>query len=190
MFPSPDYGLRYDLFHRFLPLAFPFFEIYRQREGWGTALFQSVITHYNTFIHTGCKVPWVLRRLSRGGVRSLRRPLLTKAKMSATFLVVSPSASSRFAKLTLADGGSENRIFHCPSTVLFAKSRGHKNSPNGRNVLFLSRAFYALLLRTYVPAMGFTRPAAIPPECPPVRTYTANLRKTHLYEVVQWLPLP
>ena len=35
-----------------------------------------------------------------------------------------------------------------------------------------------------------TRPAAIPPECPPVRTYTANLRKTHLYEVVQWLPLP
>lgn len=25
--------------------------------------------------------------------------------------------------------------------------------------------------------MGFTRPAAIPPECPPVRTYTANLRK-------------
>ena len=91
VFPSPDCGLRYDLFHRFLPLAFPFFEIYRQREGWGTALFQSVITHYYTFIHTGCKVPWVLRRLSRGGVRSLRRPLLTKAKMSATFLMVSPS---------------------------------------------------------------------------------------------------
>ena len=22
---------------------------------------QSVITHYNTFIHTGCKVPWALR---------------------------------------------------------------------------------------------------------------------------------
>ena len=49
-------------------------------------------THYNTFIHTGCKVPWALRGLSRGGVRSLRRPLLTKAKMSATFLMVSPSA--------------------------------------------------------------------------------------------------
>ena len=72
-FPSPGSGLRYDLFHRFLPWALrPFFEIYRQREGWGTALFQSVITHYYTFIHTGCKVPWALRGLSRGGVRSLR----------------------------------------------------------------------------------------------------------------------
>ena len=39
-------------------------------------------------------------------------------------------------------------------------------------------------------AMGFTRPAAIPPECPPVRTYTANLRKTHLYEVLPQLPHP
>ena len=27
----------------------------------GTALFQSVITHYGTFILTGCKVPWALR---------------------------------------------------------------------------------------------------------------------------------
>ena len=26
------------------------------------ALFQSVITHYDTFIHTGCKVPWALPR--------------------------------------------------------------------------------------------------------------------------------
>ena len=130
------------------------------------------------------------RGLSREGMRSLRRPLLTKAKMSATFLVVSPSASSRFAKLALADGSSENRIFHCPSTVLFAKSRGHRNSPNRRNVLFLSRAFYALLLRTYVPVMGFTRPAAIPPECHPVRTYTANFRKTHLYEILPQPPHP
>ena len=102
-----------------------------------------------------------------------------QGEMSATFLMVSPSALSRFAKLTLADGGSEKQIFRC-----------HRNSPNNGNELFLSRAFYALLLRTYVPVMGFTRPAAIPPECPPVRTYTANLRKTHLYEVVQWLPLP
>ena len=30
------------------------------------------ITHYDTFIHTGCKVPWALRGLSRGGMRSLR----------------------------------------------------------------------------------------------------------------------
>ena len=30
-FPSPDFWLRYGLFHRFLPLAFPFFEICRQR---------------------------------------------------------------------------------------------------------------------------------------------------------------
>ena len=80
--------------------------------------------------------------------------------------------------------------FSLPVHGAFAKSRGHRNSPNRRNVLFLSRAFYALLLRTYVPALGFTRPFAIPPGCHPVRTYTANLRKTHLYEVVQWLPLP
>ena len=31
--------------------------------------------------------------------------------------------------------------------------------------------------------MGFTQRFAIPPECHPVRTYTANLRKTRLYEV-------
>ena len=31
------------------------------------ALFQSVITHYDTFIHTGCKVPWALRGLLRRG---------------------------------------------------------------------------------------------------------------------------
>ena len=42
--------------------------------------------------HTGCKVPWALRGLSRGGVRLLRQPLLTNAKMSATFPMVSPSA--------------------------------------------------------------------------------------------------
>ena len=29
---------------------------------YGEALFQSVITHYYTFIHTGCKVPWALPR--------------------------------------------------------------------------------------------------------------------------------
>ena len=41
---------------------------------------ERVITHYDTFIHTGCKVPWALRGLSRGGMRSMRCPLLTKAK--------------------------------------------------------------------------------------------------------------
>lgn len=30
----------------------------------------SVITHYNTFIPEGCKVPWALR----GGMRLLRKP--------------------------------------------------------------------------------------------------------------------
>ena len=39
-------------------------------------------------------------------------------------------------------------------------------------------------------SIGFTRPFAIPPECHPVRTYTANLRKTYLYEVLPQLPLP
>ena len=63
-----------------------------------------------------------------------------QGEMSATFLMVSPSALSRFAKLTLADGGSENRIFHC-----------HRNSPNKGNELFLSQALHALLLCTYVP---------------------------------------
>ena len=93
------------------------------------------------------------------------------------FLLFSPD-SCCFAKHHLS-GGSEKQIFHC-----------HRNSPNKGNELFLSRAFHALLLCTYVPAIGFTQHFAIPPECHPVRTYTANLRKTHLYEVVQSLPLP
>ena len=42
------------------------------------------------------------------------------------------------------------------------------------------------MLRAYVQSMT----GKINPAIPPVRTYTANLRKTHLYEVVQWLPLP
>ena len=50
------------------------------------------LLYTSTFIHTGCKVPWALRGLSRGGVRLLRQPLLTNAKMSATFPMVSPSA--------------------------------------------------------------------------------------------------
>ena len=32
-----------------------------ESNGEKTALFQSVITHYDTFIHSGCKVPWALR---------------------------------------------------------------------------------------------------------------------------------
>ena len=146
---------------------------------YGEALFQSVITHYNTFIHTGCKVPWALRGLLRRGDAVAEATFADQGEMSATFLMVSPSALSRFAKLTLADGGSENRIFHC-----------HRNSPNKGNELFLSRAFHDLLLCTYVPAIGFTRPSAIPPECHPVRTYTANFRRTHLYEVLPQLPHP
>ena len=145
---------------------------------YGEALFQSVITHYDTFIHTGCKVPWALRGLSRGGMRTLRCPLLNCPKTVCTVFCCSAWIAA-VLRNTTHPGGSENQIFHC-----------NRNSPNKGNELFLSRAFHALLLRTYVPAMGFTRPAAIPPECPPVRTYTANLRKTHLYEVVQWLPRP
>ena len=140
------------------------------------ALFQSVITHYYTFIHTGCKVPWVLRRLFvvtnsisfampqaawlihsvapprpkksttfRGphwGVRSLRRPLLTKAKMSATFLMVSPPA-----RICSASTSSCSR---CPQT-LFPKVRGHRNSPNKRecavSITSVSRSF-AVYIRT------------------------------------------
>ncbi len=79
-------------------------------------------THYYTFIHNGCKVPWALRGLSRGGVRSLRRPLLTKVKMSATFSMVSTSVRYCSAEHSLAEVGSENRIFHCLSTVLLQNS--------------------------------------------------------------------
>ena len=116
---------------------------------------------------------------SSGGGAVAAATSADQGEMSATFLMVSPSALSRFAKLTLADGCSENRIFHC-----------HRNSPNKGNELFLSQALHALLLCTYVPAIGFTRPFAIPPECHPVRTYTANLRKTHLYEILPQLPHP
>ena len=43
----------------------------------------SVITHYDTFIHTGCKVPWALPRGSPRVMRSLRRPLPNTGKLSA-----------------------------------------------------------------------------------------------------------
>ena len=43
----------------------------------------SVITHYDTFIHTGCKVPWALPRGSPRVMRSLRRPLPNIRKLSA-----------------------------------------------------------------------------------------------------------
>ena len=76
--------------------------------------------------------------------------------------------------------------FSLPVHGAFAKSRGHRNSPNGRNVRFLSRALHALLLCTYVPAIGFTLRFSIPP----VRTYTAKHHKTHLYQVVPQPPHP
>ena len=59
---------------------------------------------------------------SGGGVRSLRRPLLTKVKMSATFSMVSTSVRYCSAEHSLAEVGSENRIFHCLSTVLLQNS--------------------------------------------------------------------
>ena len=44
---------------------------------------RQVITHYDTFIHTGCKVPWALPRGSPRVMRSLRRPLPNIRKLSA-----------------------------------------------------------------------------------------------------------
>ena len=104
--------------------------------------FGSVITHYDTFIHTGCKGPWALPRGSPRVMRSLRRPLLNCPK---TVCIVF-CCSARIAAVlrnTTHPGGSENQIFHC-----------NRNSPNKGNELFLSQAFHALLLRTYVPANG------------------------------------
>ena len=109
-------------------------------EGWRTALFQSVITHYDTFIHTGCKVPWALRGLSRGGMRSLRRPLLTKAKMSAPFPMVSPVCMKLFCV---------NFLLQPMSTDTFSKACGHRNSPNERmcavSITSVSRSFAAYI---------------------------------------------
>ena len=48
----------------------------------------SVITHYNTFIHSGCKVPWALPR----GCAVTAVTSADQGKMSATFPMVSPSA--------------------------------------------------------------------------------------------------
>ena len=55
-------------------------------------------------------------------MRSLRRPLLTKVKMSVTFSMVSTSVRYCSAEHSLAEVGSENRIFHCLSTVLLQNS--------------------------------------------------------------------
>ena len=61
----PGYGAVYSIIscHRF----FSFLWDLQTARSYGEALFQSVITHYYTFIHTGCKVPWALRGLLRRG---------------------------------------------------------------------------------------------------------------------------
>src|SRR5690554_43966 len=69
----------------------PFREDLRGTRGFREALFQSVITHYYTFIHTGCKVPWALRGLlRRGGAVTAVTSAVQSEKCPRPFSLVQP----------------------------------------------------------------------------------------------------
>ena len=143
-------------------------------EGWRTALFQSVITHYYTFIHTGCKVPWALPR----GDAVTAATSADQSENVCAFSHGQPVCMEPFCV---------NFLLQPVSTDTFSKTCGHRNNPNERmravSITSVLRSF-AAYIRTSNGIYSTCR------HSPPVRTYTANLRKTHLYEVVQWLPLP
>ena len=71
----------------------------------------SVITHYNTFIHTGCKVPWALPR----GDAVTAATSADQSENVCAFSHGQPVCMKLFCGTFLADDGSENRIFHCLS---------------------------------------------------------------------------
>ena len=77
----------------------------------------SVITHYNTFIHSGCKVPWAL---PRGAVTAVASA--DQGENVCNFSHGQPVCMKLFCGTSLADDGSENPIFHCLSTVFFQNS--------------------------------------------------------------------
>ena len=60
----------------YIPVSYTHLDVYKRQ------------THYNTFIHSGCQVPWALPR----GCAVTAVTSADPGKMSATFPMVSPSA--------------------------------------------------------------------------------------------------
>ena len=72
----------------------------------------SVITHYNTFIPKGCKVPWALR----GGLRALRCPPLDIENLPHRFSISSPkSCVPTSGRNSLASAITRKIFADCPS---------------------------------------------------------------------------
>ena len=116
----------------------PFREDLRGTRGFRGALFQSVITHYYTFIHTGCKVPWAL---PRGNAVTA----VTSADQGENVCAFS-HGQTVCMKLFCA-----NFLMQPVSTDTFSKVRGHRNSPDERecavSITSVSRSF-AVYIRT------------------------------------------
>ena len=92
-------------------------------ESYGEALFQSVITHYYTFIHTGCKVPWALRGLLRRGYAVTAVTSADQGENICAFSHGQPVCMKLFCV---------NFLLQPVSTDTFSKACGHRNSPNER----------------------------------------------------------
>ena len=98
----------------------------------------SVITHYDTFIHTGCKVPWALPRGSPRVMRSLRRPLPNIRKLSA------PLSNVRHGRL----------LFCETAPSVDRKKRLTFSCHLGTSRRFYTGVIYARTLCTYVPKIN------------------------------------
>jgi len=96
----------------------------------------SVITHYNTFIHSGCKVPWALPR----GCAVTAVTSADQGENVCNFSHGQPVCMKLFC--------GTSSCSRCPQE-LFSKVRGHRNSPNegGRavSITSASRSFAAYI---------------------------------------------
>ena len=81
--------------------------------------FGSVITHYNTFIHSGCKVPWALPR----GDAVTAATSADQSENVCAFSHGQPVCMEPFCV---------NFLLRPVSTDTFSKTCGHRNNPNER----------------------------------------------------------
>ena len=111
------YGTVYSIIscHRFFVLSLR----YADSGSCGEALFQSVITHYYTFIHTGCKVPWALPR----GDAVTAATSADQSENVCAFSHGQPVCMEPFCV---------NFLLQPVSTDTFSKTCGHRNNPNER----------------------------------------------------------
>ena len=89
----------------------------------------SVITHYNTFIHSGCKVPWAIPR----GCAFTAATSADQRENVCNFSHGQPVCMKLFCETSSCS--------RCPQE-LFSKVRGHRNSPNeGGMCCFYNESF-------------------------------------------------